>query len=80
MAPHAAPLEHALAKKGGLTLAQLANYDDLITDALVDKVRLHCERDSLQQLTCPGQRSTTGLLSENCAPGTIPRAESGKTT
>ncbi|OCK82883.1 hypothetical protein K432DRAFT_415021 [Lepidopterella palustris CBS 459.81] len=31
-------LKEALAKKGGLTLAQLASYDDLITDALVDRV------------------------------------------
>lgn len=34
----AADLEDALQKKGGLTLSQLANYDDLITDALVDRV------------------------------------------
>lgn len=34
----AADLEEALQKKGGLTLSQLANYDDLATDALVDKV------------------------------------------
>lgn len=34
------PLREALAKgKGGLTLAQLASYDDIITDALVDHVR-----------------------------------------
>ncbi|KAK8159213.1 histone-lysine N-methyltransferase SET9 [Phyllosticta citrichinensis] len=33
-----APLKEALAKKGGLTLSQLAHYDDLATDALVDKV------------------------------------------
>jgi hypothetical protein len=35
------PLREALAKKGksGLTLAALASYDDLITDALVDQVR-----------------------------------------
>lgn len=32
-------LKAALAKKGGLTLSQLASYDDLITDALVDHVR-----------------------------------------
>lgn len=34
------PLRDALAKKGkgGLTLAQLASYDDIITDALVDHV------------------------------------------
>lgn len=31
-------LKEALAKKGGLTLSQLASYDDLITDALVDRV------------------------------------------
>ncbi|KAF2086561.1 hypothetical protein K490DRAFT_44214 [Saccharata proteae CBS 121410] len=30
-------LKDALAKKGGLTLSQLANYDDLATDALVDR-------------------------------------------
>lgn len=35
----AADLEEALKKKGGLTLSQLANYDDIITDALVDRVR-----------------------------------------
>lgn len=34
----AAELDEALKKKGGLTLSQLANYDDLITDALVDRV------------------------------------------
>jgi histone-lysine N-methyltransferase SUV420H len=31
-------LRDALAKKGGLTLSQLATFDDLITDALVDHV------------------------------------------
>ncbi|KAK5118440.1 hypothetical protein LTR62_002954 [Meristemomyces frigidus] len=38
MPRQAADLEEALLKKGGLTLSQLANYDDLITDALVDRV------------------------------------------
>ena len=38
MPRQAADLEEALNKKGGLTLSQLANYDDLITDALVDRV------------------------------------------
>nr|OQO20886.1 hypothetical protein B0A51_11348 [Rachicladosporium sp. CCFEE 5018] len=38
MAPHVNDLEEALKKKGGLTLSQLANYDDIITDALVDRV------------------------------------------
>jgi hypothetical protein len=31
-------LEDSLAKKGGLTLTQLIDYDDRITDALVDRV------------------------------------------
>lgn len=31
-------LEGALSKKAGLTLAQLASYDDFVTDALVDRV------------------------------------------
>lgn len=33
-----ADLAEALNKKGGLTLSQLANYDDILTDALVDRV------------------------------------------
>lgn len=40
MPRQAADLEEALSKKGGLSLSQLANYDDLITDALVDRVCL----------------------------------------
>lgn len=36
--PKDTPLEDALAKKGGLTLSQLADYDDRITDAVVDRV------------------------------------------
>jgi histone-lysine N-methyltransferase SUV420H len=31
-------LKKALERKGGLTLAQLASYDDVLTDALVDRV------------------------------------------
>ena len=38
MPARVADLDEALQKKGGLTLSQLANYDDLITDALVDRV------------------------------------------
>ncbi|KAM0716362.1 hypothetical protein Q7P37_007807 [Cladosporium fusiforme] len=38
MPARAADLDTALQNKGGLTLSQLANYDDLITDALVDRV------------------------------------------
>ena len=43
----AADLEEALKKKGGLTLSQLANYDDLITDALVDRV---CKSESRRMM------------------------------
>lgn len=38
MVPSPAPLGDALAKKGGLSLSQLVDYDDRLTDALVDKV------------------------------------------
>ncbi|KAI5198688.1 hypothetical protein AUEXF2481DRAFT_3629 [Aureobasidium subglaciale EXF-2481] len=38
MAPRTPSLEDSLAKKGGLTLARLVDYDDRITDALVDRV------------------------------------------
>lgn len=41
MPARAADLDEALQKKGGLTLSQLANYDDLITDALVDRVSIY---------------------------------------
>lgn len=37
--PRPAELDEALNKGGGLTLSQLANYDDIITDTLVDRVR-----------------------------------------
>lgn len=49
MPRQAADLEEALNKKGGLTLSQLANYDDLITDALVDRVRIPRLRGSLDR-------------------------------
>ncbi|KAF2156927.1 hypothetical protein K461DRAFT_219305 [Myriangium duriaei CBS 260.36] len=61
--PKAAPLEDALAKKGGLTLSQLVNYDDRLTDALVDRVYywavirklrpgFHAARDVREQDVC----------------------------
>ena len=55
MPRQAADLEEALKKKGGLTLSQLANYDDLITDALVDRVRspLQQRRTPSPLVTCP---------------------------
>lgn len=48
----AAGLGEALAKKGGLTLQQLATYDDVITDALVDRVSvlMACDCRSLADL------------------------------
>ena len=49
MPRQAADLEEALNKKGGLTLSQLANYDDIITDALVDRVRTPIDTYSLQR-------------------------------
>lgn len=33
------PLKDAIAKKDRLTLTQLASYDDILTDTLVDHVR-----------------------------------------
>jgi histone-lysine N-methyltransferase SUV420H len=49
MPRQAADLEEALNKKGGLTLSQLANYDDIITDALVDRVRIPIAKYSLER-------------------------------
>ena len=49
MPRQAADLEEALNKKGGLTLSQLANYDDIITDALVDRVRISIVEYRLKQ-------------------------------
>jgi hypothetical protein len=61
MPARAADLDEALKKKGGLTLSQLANYDDLITDALVDRVSplaLLMPRPATQELTL----NPSGLL------------------
>ena len=41
-------IREALNKRGGLTLSQLASYDDLITDALVDHVRIAIFKISVQ--------------------------------
>lgn len=62
MPRQAADLEEALKKKGGLTLSQLANYDDILTDALVDRVRIENSRayDINDTLTVRG----AGLLLE----------------
>ncbi len=37
----AAPAEDASPKKARLTIAQLAAYDDVLTDVLVDHVSMH---------------------------------------
>ncbi|KAL1301628.1 hypothetical protein AAFC00_005853 [Neodothiora populina] len=55
------PLEEALAKKGGLTLQQLANYDDVITDALVDRVYYWTTIRKLR----PGYHASRGLREED---------------
>lgn len=52
--PQAADLEEALNKKGGLTLSQLANYDDIITDALVDRVCIRSEKKMAQNADIRG--------------------------
>jgi hypothetical protein len=60
MPARAADLDEALQKKGGLTLSQLANYDDLITDALVDRVSILAllavcvSRHNKLTSSCPG--------------------------
>lgn len=62
--PQAADLEEALQKKGGLTLSQLANYDDLITDALVDRVCVTPRRfERRVQVLTPLYRSISGRRS-----------------
>ena len=42
-------IREALNKRGGLTLSQLASYDDLITDALVDHVRIAVVKANVQR-------------------------------
>lgn len=67
MPARAADLDTALQKKGGLNLSQLANYDDLITDALVDRVSrrisclpFNCALPSLNHSHMSFHRSTSG--------------------
>lgn len=75
----AVPLEVALAKKGGLTLQQLATYDDLITDALVDRVsssvlwHMDVVGARVANTSLTGQRCTTGPRSKSCDPATTRR-------
>ncbi len=40
-------------KKGGLTLEKLASYDDVITDALVDKVNSALHERENTVAVCP---------------------------
>lgn len=60
MARQAANLEDALNKKGGLTLSQLANYDDWATDALVDKVCIRAARQNICAILTECDRFTSG--------------------
>ncbi|PSK51666.1 Histone-lysine N-methyltransferase set9 [Elsinoe australis] len=59
--PKAAPLEDALAKKGGLTLSQLVDYDDRLTDALVDRVYYWTTIRKLR----PGFHASRGVREED---------------
>ncbi|GAM88886.1 hypothetical protein ANO11243_069200 [Dothideomycetidae sp. 11243] len=59
--PKAAHLEDALAKKGGLTLSQLVDYDDRVTDALVDRVSYWAEIRKLR----PGFHPVRGVREED---------------
>ena len=80
MAP--SELKEALAKKGGLSLAQLASYDDLITDALVDRVSRACfvegkrEIEKVYANTGCTDRSTIGPEYARIDQDTLPRAAS----
>ncbi|KAK3671946.1 histone lysine methyltransferase Set9 [Recurvomyces mirabilis] len=60
MPRQAADLEEALNKKGGLTLSQLLNYDDFITDALVDRVWYWSTIRKMK----PGFHATRGVSEE----------------
>lgn len=71
MARQAANLEDALNKKGGLTLSQLANYDDWATDALVDKVCIRAARQNICAILTECDRFTSGLTSANSKPRTM---------
>jgi len=50
--------EDALPRKGALTLTRLVDYDDRITDALVDRVSTR----RTSQVLRPGHSLSTGLL------------------
>lgn len=44
------PFKEAIAKKERLTLTQLASYDDILTDTLVDHVRIDHSRSDYHSL------------------------------
>ena len=46
------PLKEANAKKERLTLSQLASYDDILTDALVDHVRIERSNSTVTAVGC----------------------------
>ena len=57
------PAQPASPKKQRLTLAQLAAYDDILTDALVDHVSC-CEEQTKVFMLTSRCRSTTGQVFE----------------
>jgi len=58
-----APLGDALAKKGGLTLSQLVDYDDRCTDAMVDRLYYWTTIRKLR----PGYHAARGVREEDIA-------------
>lgn len=66
--------------KERLTLEDLSSYDDILTDALVDHVRLSLFFLSLSRYayTNVALRSTTGLLYQRIEAGTIHLAVFGR--
>jgi hypothetical protein len=63
--------EDSLPKRGALTLTRLVDYDDRITDALVDRVSTRRNLSSAPTRTLTAYRSTTGLPSVSCAPSAL---------
>lgn len=63
--------EDSLPKKGALTLTRLVDYDDRITDALVDRVSTRRNLSSAPTWTLTAYRSTTGLPFASCVPSAL---------
>ena len=63
--------EDSLPRKGALTLARLVDYDDRITDALVDRVSTRRNPSSAPAWTLTVYRSTTGLAFASYVPSAL---------